>query len=57
MCVCVSHVNTQETEALLSKGLVFCECVELSLFPLFIDLFVCVHVYVCGQNVLSWLMS
>lgn len=57
MCVCVSHVNMQETEALLSKGLVFCECVDLSLFPLFIDLFVCVHVYVCGQNVLSLLMS
>lgn len=25
---------------------------ELSLFPLYIDLFVCVHVYVCGQDVL-----
>jgi len=26
--------------------------VELSLFSLFNDLFVCVHVYVCGQDVL-----
>lgn len=25
---------------------------ELSLFPLYIDLFVCLHVYVCGQDVL-----
>lgn len=34
VCVCVSHVNSQETEALLSKGLVFVSGVCGALFVL-----------------------